>query len=70
MIDDFERGPGRAQPLKGSCMEPVFTGLKPGGKFYANFYRHSPNGPELLAWTPPFESGFHSTGRLAEFTLQ
>lgn len=48
----------------------LVPGLKPGGKFYANFYRHSPNGPELLAWTPPYESGFHSTGRLAEFALQ
>lgn len=50
-------------------LENLAPGLKPGGKFYANFYRHAPNGPELLAWTPPYEAGFHSTGRLAEFIL-
>ena len=45
-------------------------GLKPGSKFYANFYRASPRASNLLAWTPNFASGFHDTSRLGEFTLE
>jgi hypothetical protein len=51
-------------------LEKLLPGLKSGGKFYANFYRHGPGGPELLAWTPPYEAGFHTTGRLGEFVLR
>jgi len=45
-------------------------GLKIGAKFYANFYRASPNATNLLAWTPNFAVGFHETSQLAEFTLK
>ena len=45
-------------------------GLKPGGVFYANFYRASPGASNLLAWAPTYAGGFHDTTRLAEFTLQ
>ncbi len=50
-------------------LEKLLPGLAAGGKFYANFYRHRPAGPELLAWTPSFAAGFHDTSRLAEFVL-
>jgi hypothetical protein len=45
-------------------------GLKPGGKFYAGFYRATPNLDELLAWSPNFSSSFHDTSRLGELTLE
>ncbi|MEN6642979.1 MAG: DUF4838 domain-containing protein [Armatimonadia bacterium] len=46
--------------------------LAPGaaeGKVYANFYRNSPGGGDLLAWAPTYATGFHDTGRLAEVRL-
>lgn len=51
-------------------LDKLLPGLGSGGKLYANFYRHAPGGPELLAWTPPYEAGFHTTSRLAEFRLR
>jgi hypothetical protein len=45
-------------------------GLKPGGKFYANFYRATPNLEELLAWSPNFSSSFHETSRMGELVLE
>ena len=45
-------------------------GLKPGGRFYANFYRASPRAKRLLAWSPNFVRGFHELSRLGEFTLE
>ncbi|MBU0611421.1 MAG: DUF4838 domain-containing protein, partial [Armatimonadetes bacterium] len=62
--------PDRWTVLLALPLGKLLPGLKSGGKFYANFYRHAPGGPELLAWTPPYEAGFHTTGRLAEFVLQ
>lgn len=41
-----------------------------GGKFYANFYRNGGGAAQMLAWSPPYASGFHETARLAEFDLK
>jgi len=45
-------------------------GLKPGDRFYANFYRASPRASRLLAWSPPFVSSFHDLKRLGELVLE
>lgn len=46
-------------------------GLKPGDRFYANFFRATGGRPrELLAWTPNFADRFHVPERLGELTLE
>lgn len=44
-------------------------GVAPGGKFYANFYRASPESTRLLAWSPNYLGSFHDLSRTGEFTL-
>ncbi|MCE5241055.1 DUF4838 domain-containing protein, partial [bacterium] len=69
VVQSDVRQPDRWTLLLALPLEKLLPGLKTGGKLYANFYRHGPGGPELLAWTPPYEAGFHTTSRLAEFLL-
>ena len=45
-------------------------GVKPGGTFYANFYRGIGWQTEFLAWSPNFVGDFHELGRLGEFILE
>jgi hypothetical protein len=45
-------------------------GVKPGQKFYANFFRQTANPRELFAWSPTFIGGFQDTARLGELTLE
>jgi len=46
-------------------------GLKPGDRFYANFFRATGGQPrELLGWTPNFADRFHVPERLGELTLE
>jgi len=42
-------------------------GVKPGQGVYANIFR---GGKDPLAWSPPFENGFHSLERLGEIILE
>jgi len=44
--------------------------IRPGAKFYANFYRASPRARNLLAWSPNFVANFHELSRLGELTLK
>ena len=45
-------------------------GVKPGGTFYANFYRGIAWQTEFLAWSPNFVGSFHELGRLGEIILE
>ena len=45
-------------------------GVKPGGAFFANFYRASNSIKEVYAWSPNFESSFHVLDRLGAMRLQ
>jgi hypothetical protein len=45
-------------------------GVKPGQKFYANFYRQTSNPREYFAFSPNFAGGFHEMSRLAELALE
>lgn len=45
-------------------------GVKPGGKFYANFHRMTSIGDGALSWSPNFEMNFHRTDRMGEFILE
>lgn len=40
------------------------------GRFYANFYRNGGGAAQMLAWSPPYASGFHDTARLPQFDLK
>jgi len=40
------------------------------GKFYANFYRNGNGEAQMLAWTPPFASGFNGMTGMREFDLR
>jgi hypothetical protein len=46
-------------------------GVKPGQRFYANFFRQTSASPrELFAWSPTFSGGFQETAHLGELTLE
>jgi len=45
-------------------------GVKPGQKFYANFYRTTPAPGMHMAWSPSFDKNFHLLDRLGELTLE